>query len=124
IRHNLAAAMVYLIPAPRFAGAVGHAILGGWELDPIVRARTAAPVDVTVSRNITGIAGVIGRANIVPGQPLYIYDPLLPGGRRFNTAAFAIPDVSAGFVQGNFGRNVLRGFDFGQLDVSVDRNFK
>jgi len=42
------------------------------------------------------------------------------GGRRFNPAAFSVPTAG---VQGNLGRNVLRGFAVGQLDFSLRREF-
>ena len=120
VRHNFTAALVYQAPTPKFGGAVARAILGGWAVDPMVRARTALPVDITNSRTV-GAISMSSRLNLVPGQTLYIDDPAVPGGRRFNSAALAIP---TGFVQGTFGRNIFRGFDFAQLDFAVHRNFK
>jgi len=48
----------------------------------------------------------------------WIADSTVPGGRRVNKAAFSIP---SGYAQGNLGRNALRGFSFGQLDLSLRR---
>ena len=42
----------------------------------------------------------------------------MPGGKRLNKDAFSIPD---GYTQGNLGRNSLRGFGFGQLDLALRR---
>jgi hypothetical protein len=60
-------------------------------------------------------------ANVRPsynGQKVWIRDPNAPGGIRLNPAAFFIP---TGYAQGNLGRNALRGFSFGQLDMSLRR---
>ena len=120
VRHNFTAALVYQIPAPKFGGSIGKAILGGWAVDPMLRARTALPVDIVNSRNVAGVQ-TVSRLNLVTGQPLVINDASVPGGRRFNPQALTIP---AGFVQGTFGRNVFRGFAFHQLDFAVHRVIK
>lgn len=60
------------------------------------------------------------RPNLIPGQPLWIESPLLPGGRRINPAAFSAPPQN---VQGDVPRNFLRGFGFSQLDLAVRREF-
>jgi hypothetical protein len=41
-------------------------------------------------------------------------------GEQFNPAAFSVPPTG---VQGNLGRNFLRGFPVGQVDFSVRREF-
>ena len=43
-----------------------------------------------------------------------------PGGKVFNKAAFVAPPAGQ---QGNFGRNVLRGFGAAQMDLAVQRQF-
>ena len=120
VRHAFTAAVVYQIPTPRVGGAPVKAILGGWAIDPLIRARTALPVDITNARTV-GAVQTTSRLNQVPGQPLYIDDPSVPGGRRYNPLALAIP---SGFVQGTFPRNVFRGFGSNQVDVSIHRTFK
>jgi hypothetical protein len=55
---------------------------------------------------------------MVNGVPFYLDDPKVAGGRRINLAAFSVPPNG---VQGNLGRNVLRGFSIGQLDLSLRR---
>ena len=49
------------------------------------------------------------------GQPIWISDSHVPGGRRINPAAFSIPTSG----QGNEPRNALRGFDFFNTDLSL-----
>ena len=55
------------------------------------------------------------------GVPLELYGPQYPGGKIFNRAAFT---PSAAGQQGNFGRNVLRGFAASQANVAVQRQFQ
>ena len=46
--------------------------------------------------------------------------PQFPGGKAFNPAAFSPPPTGQ---QGDFGRNVLRGFGAWQADVAFQRQF-
>ena len=52
------------------------------------------------------------------GEAIWIHDTHAPGDLRLNPAAFFAP---SGYTQGNLGRNSLRGFDFGQIDLSIRR---
>ena len=54
-------------------------------------------------------------------MPLDLYGTQYPGGKIFNKAALV---ASPGGQQGNFGRNVLRGFDAVQADISVQRQLR
>ncbi|MBI3209111.1 MAG: TonB-dependent receptor, partial [Candidatus Solibacter usitatus] len=118
VRQVFTAALVARLPTPGFGGSFGRALMSGWGVDPFFRARTALPTDIVATRNVP--LGISTRLNSVPGQALYIDDPILPGGRRFNAAAWTLP---TGFVQGTFGRNIVRGLGFGQVDLSVHRDF-
>src|SRR5262249_38731648 len=51
---------------------------------------------------------------------LELYGPQYPGGKIFNAAAFTPAPVGQ---QGNFGRNVLRGFGAFQVDLGIQRQF-
>jgi len=57
---------------------------------------------------------------INPGVPLELHGTQYPGGKIFSPAAFSA--VPAG-QQGNFGRNVLRGFGASQADFGLQRQF-
>jgi Carboxypeptidase regulatory-like domain/TonB dependent receptor/TonB-dependent Receptor Plug Domain len=122
-RHSFNLAATYNLPRPKW-GRFGTAIFNGWSVDGIYRALSAAPVNV-FSR-VTGRPGSINaiflRPDLVAGQPLYVSDPTEPGGRRINRAAFTTI-TAADNRQGNFGRNVLRGFDLSQLDFTLRRQF-
>jgi hypothetical protein len=61
------------------------------------------------------------RPNVVPGVPLELYGTQYPGGKIFNSAASSEPPVVG--QQGNFGRNVLRGFGASQADFGLQRQF-
>ena len=99
VRHNLSAAVTYNLPSPNGAPVLKH-VFGNWFVDGIVHAQSGLPVNVTAA-SYTVVDGmyVYVRPNYVPGQPLYIYDSSVPGGRRFNSAAFttaydpAYPDI-------------------------------
>jgi hypothetical protein len=122
VRHAFNAALSYEIPSP-FKDGIGRSIFGGFGLDTIMRARSATPVNVVSGVNRFGLGvTTILRPDLVAGQPLYIVDATAPGGRRFNRAAFVVPPASEN-RQGTLGRNVLRGFEAYQLDISLRRTF-
>ena len=66
-------------------------------------------------------ASSVQRPNLVPGVPLWIANPNVAGGKEINTAAFTIP---TGAVQGDLGRNALRGFGATQVDLTLRRQFR
>jgi len=97
---------------------------GGFALDSIVRLRTAAPVTVVTGRDPLGLGLTnVARPDLVPGQPLYLYGDGLPGGKRFNPAAFDGETSLAQARQGTLGRGTLRGFGLQQVDLALRRRF-
>ena len=67
-----------------------------------------------------GIPLYYPRPDVNPGVPLELFGSQYPGGKIFNSKAFTqLP----GGQQGDFGRNVLRGFGATQADVAVQRQF-
>ncbi len=127
VRHNFSAAFAFDIPSP-FRSSRWKYVFRGWALDGIIHLQTGRPIDI-FSNSITIVDGLVVnlRPNLVLGQPLYIKDATVPGGRRFNTAAFSppIPNPSAPNApfQGNFGRNVLRELPLQQMDLALSRTF-
>ena len=124
IRHTVSSAVSYNIPAPGIG--IWKLILGNWSTDSIVYARTAPPVNVVTGMDPFGtelLSGAYGaaRPDLVSGAPLWIAAPKVAGGKRLNQAAFLIP---AGPVQGNLGRNAVRGFGATQVDLTLRRQFK
>ena len=123
IRHTFSGAVSYNIPAPR--SRIWKSIFGNWSTDSIIYARTAPPVNVVTGLNPFGgyLSGAQGvqRPNLVSGAPLWIANPNVAGGKEINLAAFSTP---VGAVQGDLGRNALRGFGASQVDLTLRRQFK
>jgi hypothetical protein len=144
IRHTFSAGFTYDIPAPT-GNAFSNALLRGWSLNNNIQIRSALPVDVFNS-NFFGTSSLFfanTRPDVTAGIPLYLHGPQYPGGKAFNNTIGAVPGGCPdgtpsvgpfctpplgppfGFParQGNFGRNVLRGFGAAQWDFSVRREF-
>jgi hypothetical protein len=116
VRHSLSGAFSYDLPKPKRGGP----LLRDWSLDAILRARTAAPINIVRTTGVfTGDLVEALRPDLVGGAPVYLEDPSAPGGRRLNPAAFS---ATVG-RQGSLGRNALRGFGLSQLDLAVRRQF-
>ena len=134
IRHSFTAGVTYSVPALEKNG-VAHAALGGWLVDSFITARSAAPVDIAGSISFTSGIALRFRPDITSGIPLYLYGSY-PGGKIINNTPGAVAggcpngSVSKGPFcpspsarQGNFPRNVLRGFGTAQWDFGVHRSF-
>jgi hypothetical protein len=121
IRHVFAAAATYDIPAVG-NNSLTRIILGHWSVDTSFHVQSALPVDLVaqVVTNPANGAQVSVRPNVIPGVPLYVDDPTVPGGRKINQAAFTAP---AAGQSGNFGRNQVRGLGAWQQDLSLRREF-
>jgi Carboxypeptidase regulatory-like domain/TonB dependent receptor len=119
IRNAFTAGVTYNLPSPESNKFV-RATLGGWSVDSFIFARTAPPVNVVSGLVFTDGIALYPRPNVVPGVPLEFYGAQYPGGKAFNKAAFTPPPTGQ---QGNFGRNVLRGFGAWQADVAFQRQF-
>ncbi len=120
IRHSFTTGATYFLPSPDSRGVV-QAIARGWSLDAFVLVRSAPPVDVTGPLSFTASAAIRSRPNLNPGVPIEIDGHQYPSGKILNRAAFTV--VPPG-QQGNFGRNVLRGFGAAQADVALQRQFR
>jgi len=104
-------------------------VLGNWEANYVFLARSGAPYNLVVNgdiANISGNGGTItgyGRPNLIgdPRSACRTASGTIPAGSQncfFNPAAFAAPVGSFG----NFGRDVLRGESFFNLDFSLLKN--
>src|SRR5215470_1916444 len=119
IRHSFTAGITYDLPTLGSQKFVQSAF-GGWSVDTFILARSAPPVDVVGAPSfVTGVA-LAPRPNVNPGVPLELFGSQYPGGKIFNKAAFS--SAPAG-KQGNFGRNVLRGFGATQADIGLQKQF-
>lgn len=123
VRHAFTGSASYELPAPS-ANRLARAIVHGFALDAIARLRTALPVTATTGRDPLGLGLTnVARPDLVLGQPLYLYGDGIPGGRRFNPAAFDGATPLAQSRQGTLGRGTLRGFNLSQFDLSLRRRF-
>jgi hypothetical protein len=120
IRNAFTAGVTYNLPSPQ-SNAIAHAAFGGWSVDSFIFARTAPPVDVVGAIAFADGIALAPRPDVVPGAPLVLYGSQYPGGKAFNPAAFTAPPTGQ---QGDFGRNVLRGFGAWQADVAFQRQFR
>ncbi|WP_321475856.1 TonB-dependent receptor domain-containing protein [uncultured Paludibaculum sp.] len=115
VRHNFQAAVTWDVPGR-------HLLTRDWSLDTRFVSRSGLPVDILGTTAVDPTLGiqVSYQPNVVAGQPLYLYNGALPGGRAINFNAFS--SAPAG-MQGNSGRNIARGFGATQLDLAVRRDF-
>jgi hypothetical protein len=117
VRHNFAASVTWELSGLPTRGVL-RTITNGLAVDVLIKARSGSPVDITGRGLAAPLSGTL-RANLVPGQPLYLDDADAPGGRRFNPAAFVLAPAG---VQGDLPRNFMRGFGAKQVDLAVRRD--
>jgi hypothetical protein len=125
LRHQFATSLVWkpnYYHGDRF---FARQVMNGWTISPIVTIRSGLPFTVLNGKdaNLTGNSSA-ERAELVAGQ-----NPVLSNrtaAEWFNTAAFAQNPanlVTGVAVDGNSGRNLLRGPTFKDVDLAVSRDF-
>jgi len=156
VRHSFNASALYELPLGRGRRYLAKtspfvdALLGGWQLDGVVNARTGLPIEVLVTRpdvvyrdNRTG--AMVNSPILVDGVPVTTAIINTPGGgssrnirrpdlvpgvdpylhvgklRFINPAAFAIPAPGR---YGNLARNALHGPALAQLDLTLQKRFR
>ena len=119
IRHSFTAGLTYDLPTPGPQKPLREAF-GGWSVDTFILARSAPPVDIVGATSFVAGIALAPRPNVIPGVPLELLGSQYPGGKIFNSAAFTPAPQGQ---QGDFGRNVLRGFGAAQADVAFQRQF-
>jgi hypothetical protein len=122
VRHTVSGGVTWMLPPPR-GDSAWRAIVRGWSLDSVFVARSALPVNVVTGTTAFAVSSAL-RPDLVSGAPLYVDDDTVPGGWRFNRAAFTPPPVDAAgnpLRQGTLERNALRGFPMSQIDLAVRR---
>jgi hypothetical protein len=104
-------------------------LLGGWQFSGIGTYRSGLPVNVILSRAASSVpdGNADEHGGAAPQRPDLVYgvSTVPPGGRTIahwiNPAAFAIPQNG---TWGNAGRNLIRGPELWQADVSLSKNFR
>jgi hypothetical protein len=118
VRHSFSGAFTYELPSPRKLGPFSY-VARDWSLDGVVVARSGFPF-TAVLQSGSPIGRITRRANLISGQPLWVPDASAPGGKMINANAFSTPPAG---TQGNEGRNIIPGFGFTQVDLSLGRRF-
>jgi hypothetical protein len=112
VRHGLNGSLIAPLPPP--GRGLAAILFRNWSANSIFFACSALPTDLLSSDG--------DRPNVMPGRPLYLYGSGYPGGKSYNSAAFSDPPGEG--VQGNLGRNVLRGFGAWQVDFALHGTFR
>jgi hypothetical protein len=124
-RHQLVANYVYSLPFGRGKTFLNHSshlvdsLVGGWRVSGITTYATGAPFSVAFSVPSTYVGWLGGRADRMPGAPLYAKGGghnVIKGVQWFNPAAFGPPEP---WTWGNSGRNILWGPGFSNWDISA-----
>jgi hypothetical protein len=97
------------------AGSLVNKAISGWRLSGITSYQGGQPFSVGFSTSVQG--SVSGRANRVPGVPLYPSNKTLH--EWFNPAAFTAPPT---YTYGSSGYNMLRGPRYQDWDASLEKN--
>lgn len=121
LRHVFRMAATYQLPNIG-RSKLTRVVLHDWSLSANFTAQSGPPIDVTYT--LSGAFNAItifARPDLIPGVPLWVEDPLAPGGRRINRAAFSIPTTTR---PGSLGRNSLTGFPLSQFDFALHRDFR
>ena len=110
--------------------ALNTGLVKGWVLDNMFTAQSGVPIDVTLQRDSGGydVNPINLHPDIVSGQPFWLSNTTVAGGKYINPAAFQVPANVLGPVQsvtqGNLPRNYLRAPVSWQYDTSIGRDFK
>ena len=99
------------------ANALTNALIGGWQLGGVTSFQTGQPFSATYTAPGKQVYGASGRANRVPGVPLY------PSSKThtewFNTAAFTAPES---YTFGNSAYDMLWGPHYRNWDMNLEKN--
>lgn len=124
-RHVASASLVWELPKTTRANPFLKQVINGWELSPIITARSGAHVNFTNGFDVA----LAGSNRASRQRPNIVGDPVIHGDRAesdrllhyFNKDAFALP---AEGTFGNLGRNIFDGPGFFQLDLGAYKNFQ
>ena len=114
LRYNFVTSLV--IVSPKFSNPLRNAILGNWQLSPIITAHNGFPFTPTAGVDNSRTGEGSDRPNIT-GNP---YVQNLNTRQWLNPASFALAPVGS---FGNAGWNSLRGPHFFDMDISLSSFF-
>lgn len=117
VRHSFSGALHFEIPAAA-KSSVASDLTKDWSLDLVGIARTGFPFNATTFVVSPVLGYTFVRPDLVAGQPFWVANPAVAGGRSLNPLAFT--PARAG-QQGAEGRNDIPGFGLTQFDFSLAR---
>ena len=125
LRHQFVTSVVWRLDYYHGGSALARGFANGWALSSIINVHSGFPFTILNGKdaNLTGNSST-ERAELVPGQ-----NPVLSNrsaAEWFNVSAFSqnpSAPVSGVAVDGNSGRNMLRGPTFKDVDLAVSRDF-
>jgi hypothetical protein len=131
VRHNFSAGITYNLPNLK-SNRLLSAVLRNWSMDSTIYAQSGQPLNIAVGSLSFGNGTQVSvRPDLVLGQPIWIIDPTLPGGKRINPAAFSEPPRLPGSDcgdcfsrQGTLGRNVVIEPAKYQVNLGLRREFR
>jgi hypothetical protein len=103
---------------PYLSAGPGAWILGGWQLNGILRFVTGTPFSIVANAGPCNCPGNGNFADVL--RATSTLGGIGPGQLYFDTGAFAAPAANR---FGNAGRNIVRGPGFGNYDFSIFRMF-
>jgi hypothetical protein len=146
VAHNFVFNFIWNLPTPEFGGAVGHFILGGWELGGILSANTGTPMTLVMAGDPLGqgssdpwpypsrVPGAACKNPVNPGSINYLkLECFTPPTAPASYAAMCVQalDGSGNKIPGtcmnlfgNNGRTSVIGPGLIDLDFSMFKNFK
>ena len=98
-------------------------MIGGWQFNGIMEARTGRPYNIVLNGNDQNLPGL--RPDII-GNPTIENPTYGRNGQYFNSNAFAKPTCTGGATScpGDLGRNAFSGPSFFNLDTSLLKDFQ
>ena len=126
LRHQFVTSLVWRLNYYHGDRVLARGIVNGWTISPIINIHSGFPFTVLNGKdaNLTGNSSA-ERAQLAPGQ-----NPVLSNrtaAEWFNVAAFPLANpanlVNGIAVDGNSGRNMLRGPTFKDVDLAISRDF-
>jgi hypothetical protein len=128
VRNRFVASPVYELPfgkgKPYASKGVLGAIVGGWQLAPLIQVQSGTALTATLSGNYSNTGDAVARPNLISNPNSNA--PHTPT-QWFNIAAFQIPVASgqpgALYTFGTEGKGVIIGPGLANVDLSIVRTF-
>lgn len=112
--------LVYELPFWRNSGGLTRLLAGGWTLGSVITLQSGLPYTPQYSGDPSN-TGTGSRADVVVGCNPILSNPTPQ--EWFNTSCFEAPPGPPVYRRGNAGRNILRGDNYKNFDISLYKDF-